>query len=262
MWNRYGMGIAALGIGLTASLVSYDVAYAARSRDYTPKEMRAVLAGLGYDVKPGDNLTDKEVVAAVRQFQQGYKIQVDGLAGPQTQDMAAELMKILQASLNLVLELKPPLPRNQFYTSEVEAAVRQYQQKAGLPVTGIASLPMRQKLDLEAENLVKTKFPRTRTTPTPSPSPTPSPTPQAKPSPSPSPTPSAAPRTTSPSPARRPRIRVSPSPAATPQTSPSPLPTATPQTSPSPLPTAAPQTQPSPSGLPIPETAPSPLPMP
>lgn len=247
MWNRYGMGIAALGIGLTASLVSYEVAYAARSRDYTSKEMRAVLVGLGYDVKPGDNLKDKEVVAAIRQFQQGYKIQVDGLAGPQTQDMAAEVMKILQANLNLVLDLKPPLPRNQFYSSEVEAAVKQYQQKANLPVTGIASLAVRQKLDLEAENLVKTKFPRTRTTPTPSPSPTPSTAPRATPSPSPSPTPSVAPRTTpAPSPLRRPRIRVSPSPVTAPQTAPSPLPTAVPQTIITPSPDAMPQTAPSP----------------
>lgn len=251
MWNRYGIGVAALGIGLTASLMSYEVAYAARSRDYTPREMRAVLTGLGYDVKPGDNLTDKEVVAAIRQFQQGYKLQVDGLAGPQTQDMAADLMKILQASLNLVLELKPALPRNQFYTSEVEAAVKQYQQKAGLPVTGIASLPMRQKLDLEAENLVKTKFPRTRTTPAPSPSPTPSPSPQAKPSPSPSPTASPSPQVKpSPSPARRPRIRVNPSPAPSPQTSPSPVPTAAPQT--------APQITPSPSPVPSPEATTAP----
>lgn len=40
MWNRYGMAFTAIGLGLTASLVSYDVVQAARVRNYTPREMR------------------------------------------------------------------------------------------------------------------------------------------------------------------------------------------------------------------------------
>ena len=246
MWNRYSMGIAAISLGLTASLVSYEVAYAARARDYTPRELRAVLNGFGYNVPVGDTLTDQVTINAIREFQRGYKLPVDGVAGGQTQDLMADLVVILQASLNLVVKPNPRLPRTQFYGPLTEAVVRQYQQQSGLPVTGIATLALRQKLDKEAEDLVLRQFgpskpvstPRSRPSAAPSatPSPTPSPTPSATPSPTSSPTPSptppspqVAPRST---PAPVPRVTPTPIPAPVPRVAPTPLPSPTQRTSP------------------------------
>jgi len=245
MWNRYGMAITAISLGLTASLVSYDVVQAARVRNYTPREMRAVLNGFGYNVPVSDApLTDTATLNAVRQFQKYYKLQVDGIAGPQTQDLMAQLMMILHANLNLVVKPNPALARSQYYGSATEAVVRQYQEKAGFPVTGIATQPVRQKLDDEATILLNNQ-----STPTPSPAPTPAPRPRATPSPSPSPSP--VPRNTT-TPAPRPTLTPTPLPRTTPTT---PLPRTTPIT---PLPRITPTT-PLPSPL---QTTPRALPSP
>lgn len=253
MWNRYSMAITAISLGLTASLVSYDVVHAARVRNYTPREARAVLNGFGYNVAVSDApLTDTATINAVREFQKGYKLTVDGIAGPQTQDLMAELMIILHANLNLVVKPTPPLPRSQYYGSATEAVVKQYQQKAGLPVTGIANLPTRKQLDDEATRLLNNQ-----STPTPSPAPAPAPRPRATPSPSPSPSP--APRNIT-TPAPRPTLAPVPLPRTTPTT---PLPRTTPvpsplQTTPRALPSPTPL--PSPGGLstPTPRITPSP----
>lgn len=243
MWNRYGMAITAISLGLTASLVSYDVVHAARIRNYTPREARAVLNGFGYNVTISDApLTDTATMTAVRAFQKGYKLQIDGIAGPQTQDYMADLMMILQANLNLVVKPNPPLPRSQYYGSATEAVVKQYQEKAGLPVTGIASLAVRQKLDDEATRILNNQ-----STPTPSPAPTPAPRPRATPSPSP------VPRNTT-TPAPRPTLTPVPLPRTTPTT---PLPRTTPV--PSPLQTT-PRALPSPTPLPSPGGVSTPTP--
>jgi peptidoglycan hydrolase-like protein with peptidoglycan-binding domain len=246
MWNRYGMAITAISLGLTASLVSYDMVHAARIRNYTPREMRAVLNGFGYNVPVSDAaLTDTATMTAVREFQKGYKLSVDGIAGPQTQDLMAELMMILQANLNLVVKPTPPLPRSQYYGSATEAVVKQYQEKAGLPVTGIANLPTRQKLDDEATRLLNNQ-----STPTPSPAPTPAPRPRATPSPSP------VPRNTT-TPAPRPTLTPTP----LPRTTPAPLPRTTPapsplQTTPRALPSPTPLRSPGGASTPTPRTTP------
>lgn len=225
MWNRYVMPIAAISIGLAATLVSYEFAYAGRSRNYTPRELRSVLRGFGYNVTLGDTLTDKEAIAAIRQFQQGYKIQVDGTAGSQTQDLAATLVQILQANLNLVLKPSPALPRTQFYGPLTEAAVRRYQQQAGLPVTGIATLQVRQRLDGDAERILNNQSPAPSAVPAPAaPSPSiflsPSPSPQMM-TPSPSPSPSPQMMTPSPSPSPSPQMMTpAPSPSPSPQRTP------------------------------------------
>jgi peptidoglycan hydrolase-like protein with peptidoglycan-binding domain len=246
MWNRYGMAITAISLGLTASLVSYDMVHAARIRNYTPREMRAVLNGFGYNVPVSDAaLTDTATMTAVREFQKGYKLSVDGIAGPQTQDLMAELMMILQANLNLVVKPTPPLPRSHYYGSATEAVVKQYQEKAGLPVTGIANLPTRQKLDDEATRLLNNQ-----STPTPSPAPTPAPRPRATPSPSP------VPRNTT-TPAPRPTLTPTP----LPRTTPAPLPRTTPapsplQTTPRALPSPTPLRSPGGASTPTPRTTP------
>jgi len=248
MWNRYGMAITAISLGLTANLVSYDVVHAARVRNYTPREMRSALMGFGYNVTVGDApLTDAATLEAVRQFQRYYKLQVDGIAGPQTQDLMAELMMILHANLNLVVKPNPPLARSQYYSSATEAVVRQYQEKAGFPVTGIATQPVRQKLDDEATILLNNQ-----STPTPTPATTPAPRPRATPTPAPTPTPAATPA---------PRPRATPSPSPSPTISPVPLPS--PAVTPAPRPTLAPTPLPSPGGTsaPAPRATPAPSPL-
>lgn len=209
MWNRSYMAIAAISVGLTASLVSSEVAYAARSRNYTPAEFRAVLRGFGYNVTIGNTLTDPPTVAAIREFQRGYKITADGIAGPQTQDLAANLVSILQANLNLVVKPSPGLPKTQFYGSLTEAAVGQYQKQSNLAVTGIANLQLRQRIDREAEAILNNKAPAGSTPRQSAPQPSPSPEPS---------TPSTAP---APEPSTNPSTQPSPSPQASPSPSPS-----------------------------------------
>lgn len=203
MWNRYGVPIAIIGVGFAASVVTSEVSLAVRSRDYTPREFRSVLRGFGYNVTPGNTLRDEETRAAIRQFQQGYKLQVDGIAGPNTQNLAADLVRILKSNLNLVLKPSPGLPNTQLYDERTEAAIRRFQEQYELPVTGIASLAVRQRLDQEARRILGKPV----NTPTPTPSPTPqtapqtippSPSPSPAPSPVPSPSPSPSPGTTAP----------------------------------------------------------------
>ena len=243
MWNRYVMPITAISIGLAASLVSYEFASAGRSRNYTPRELRSVLRGFGYNVTLGDTLTDQATIAAIRQFQQGYKIQVDGAAGSQTQELAATLVQILQANLNLVLKPSPALPRTQFYGPLTEAAVRRYQQQAGLPVTGIATLQVRQRLDGDAERILNNQSPAPSAVPAPAaPSPSLSPSPQMM-TPSPSPSPSPQMMTPSPSPSPSPQMMTpAPSPAPSPQMmTPAPSPSPSPQRTPFRPPNAPPR---------------------
>jgi peptidoglycan hydrolase-like protein with peptidoglycan-binding domain len=251
MWIRYGMPIAAISIGLAASVVSYEVSYAARSRDYTPSEFRSVLRGFGYNVTPGNTLKDQETLAAIRAFQQGYKLQVDGIAGPVTQNLGADLVRILKSNLNLVLKPSPVLRPTQFYDSQTEAAVRRFQEQVNLPVTGIASLEVRQRLDQEARKILGKPADTPAPAPAAAPSSTPTPAPAATPSPAPAPTPS-------PSPAPSPRPTPSPTPAPSPSPSPSPRPTPSPSPAPSPSPRSTPSPTPAPSPSPAPTPSPSP----
>jgi len=217
-----------------------------QKQQYTPEQMRRILRGLGYKIEVSkEPLTDEESKKAITEFQQGYKLGVDGLLGDQTQDYAFGIIKILQSNLNLVLELNPPLRSNGVYGPRTEAAVKEFQKKFQITETGIADLPTRQKLDEEARKLLK----KPADTVAPPKKPTTKPTPSKKPRPTTSPSPEATP-TTSPSPEATPT--TSPSPEATPTTSPSPE--ATPTTSPSPE--ATPTTSPSPEATPT--TSPSP----
>ncbi len=233
MWARYGMPIAAISLGLAASLVSYEVAFAVRSRDYTPREFRAMLRGFGYNVTPGNTLRDQETIAAIRQFQQGYRLEVDGIAGPITQNLSADLVRILKNNLNLVVKPSPGLSSSQFYDAQTEAAVRRFQQQFNLQATGIATLADRQRLDLEARRILG----KPTQTPSPAPSPTSSPSPATSPTPSPSPSPTRPPAAPlSPSPTPSPSPTGSPAAPLSPSPTPSPSPSPTPSPSPSPTP--------------------------
>lgn len=210
MWCGFGKSSVTIATAclVTASILVVDTAFAART--YTPQQFRAVLRGLGYNIKVSSApLTDAETKKAIQAFQTGYKIQpADGIAGAKTQDFAARIVDILQGNLNLVVKPNPPLPRNQYYGPQTEAAVRQYQKKLGLTETGIADLALRQRLDKDARDILN----KPTLEPTAEPSPTPTPT--AKPTSTSKPTPTAKP-----SPTKKP--------TSTPRTSPTPTPTTT-----------------------------------
>ncbi|QIR37632.1 peptidoglycan-binding protein [Tolypothrix sp. PCC 7910] len=221
MWCGFGKSSVTIVTAclITASVVSASTSFAARQRNYTPQQFRAVLHGLGYKITVNNSpLTDNEAKQAIREFQKGYKLGIDGIAGPKTQDWAAQIIQILQANLNAVVKPKTPLPRDQFYGPQTEAAVKEAQKQFQLQETGIADLAFRQRLNTEAKNASGK----------PAPSPTASPT--AKPTTSPTTKPTTSPTT-----------KPTTSPTAKPTTSPSPTPTSTATPTPTPTSTATPK---------------------
>ena len=196
MWC--GLNKSRVTIALTcivaASVVSSDMTFAARQRNYKPDEFRSVLRGLGYNVKvTKDPLTDEETKKAITEFQTGYKLKVDGKAGPQTQDQAAMIVQILQANLNTVLKPKTLLPRDQFYSPQLEELVKEYQKKHQLSETGIADLQLRQKINEEVKTIITKPVTKPEPTVTPTAKPTAKPTvkPTVKPTATATPTPTA-----------------------------------------------------------------------
>ncbi|WP_071188250.1 peptidoglycan-binding protein [Trichormus sp. NMC-1] len=157
MWCDLGKSKATIAVicVLTVSTVISGTAFAVLQRNYKPQEFRAVLRGLGYKVKvTNDSLTDEETKKAISEFQKGYKLNVDGKAGPQTQAFAANIVQILQGNLNAVLKPNPLLTRDQFYSTRLEELVKEYQKKNQLTETGIADLALRQKLNEEAKTVI------------------------------------------------------------------------------------------------------------
>ncbi|MEO1377666.1 MAG: peptidoglycan-binding domain-containing protein, partial [Cyanobacteria bacterium J06635_10] len=67
---------------IAGSVTVSSAVLAVRQRNYTPREFRSVLYGLGYEVGVSDGpLSDAQTRKAIREFQRGYKIGVDGIAG-------------------------------------------------------------------------------------------------------------------------------------------------------------------------------------
>lgn len=230
MWCEFSnknISIAAACIIVSGATISSTV-FAARQRNYTPREFRSVLYGLGYNVKVSDApMTDAETKKAIREFQRGYKIGVDGIAGPNTQDLAAEIVKNLKNNLNLVANPEPELTINQFYGPRTQEAVKKYQGQIEVQETGIADLALRQKLNQQAKEEPEEPTPAATpgATPTPDPTPSPTATPEVTPTPViPTPTPT-------PTPIESPEINPTPTPEATP----TPSPTATPEVTPTPV---------------------------
>lgn len=121
-------------------------ARAQRSRDYTPSQFVSVLNGLGYPVKLTDTLDAPNVQQAIRDFQLQYQLPVSGTMTPASQDKAADVVRVLQQSLNRSLQPVTTLPGNQYYGSQTESFIKVFQKRHRLPVTGIATRETRQKL--------------------------------------------------------------------------------------------------------------------
>lgn len=197
MWCRWEIVLTAACI----TLVSYESVIAAPVVNYQPRELRSALIGLGYDIPAtGEKLTDEATRQAIRNLQKRYKLKVDGIVGDRTRDLLATLVSNLQGSLNLVVKSDPPLPGNQYYGAQTKAAVQTFQKQFKLPITGIANVEIRARLDQEAKRILG-KVPT-------SPSPSVSPAPIVSPSPTVSPTDSPA-RSLSPTP-------ITPSPSFSP----------------------------------------------
>lgn len=172
MWARLGTTLILISLSLTAGMASAQEAPSCElrqldaelivnlNRNYSPAEFRQLLRGFGYNVKFGDILFDRATKQEIRAFQEGYKIEVDGTANQQTQELAADLLTNLHASLNLVIKPDPLLPRNQFYGPRTEAAIRRFQKQYGFEETGIATLPVRLKIDTEAKKVLCTLYPQ------------------------------------------------------------------------------------------------------
>ncbi|MCJ8280740.1 MAG: peptidoglycan-binding protein, partial [Rivularia sp. ALOHA_DT_140] len=193
MWCEFSnknIKIAAACIIVSGVAVSSTV-FAARQRNYTPREFRSVLYGLGYNVKvSNDPLTDAQTRKAIREFQRGYKIGIDGIAGPNTQNLAAEIVKSLKYNLNLVANPDSKLTVNQFYGPKTQEVVKTYQEQLQVEQSGIADLALRQRLNQQAKENPGQPSPGETPAPTPSPTATPEVTPTPViPDPTPTPTP-------------------------------------------------------------------------
>jgi peptidoglycan hydrolase-like protein with peptidoglycan-binding domain len=131
--------------------------------DYTNAQLRSILNGHGFGYAPEPDpsfpissfngpLTDKVTVDAIKAFQTYFQLQVDGIAGPITRGKAAQVMRVLQANLNLVV--KANIPANQpFYGPKTVAAVKEFQRRYGYPANGVATLPVRQHLNTLARQM-------------------------------------------------------------------------------------------------------------
>mgnify|MGYP002777114043 CR=1 FL=1 len=171
MWNGK---FASLLIGSAAAIAIVHPAWAARTQDYTIAQFVSVLNGLGYAVPLNAPPTDPRVQQAIRDFQVQYRLPVDGTLNLPTQDRAAGVIKALQTQLNKVVKPSPQLPGTQFYGKQTEAAVRQFQQQNNLPVTGIATIETRQRLEAIFNDAVPRtdgSSPPVTSNPTPAPNP-------------------------------------------------------------------------------------------
>ncbi|MBD2020390.1 peptidoglycan-binding protein [Leptolyngbya sp. FACHB-36] len=105
--------------------------------------------------------------AAIYQFQVDNKLAATGEDGPALQDKVEQSVRILQNNLKIVLGR--PLPITGRYRFETLSAVKDYQRSRRFPITGIATRPVRERLDLDARNIVGNPNPPNPNPPNPNP---------------------------------------------------------------------------------------------
>ena len=112
------------------------------------------------------NSIDAYTRSAIYQFQVDSNIAATGNDGSDLRARVEEAVKIVQNNLKIVTGRNLPITgKFLFQTIDV---VKVFQQNRGLPITGIATRPVRRLLDEDARQIIGKP-------PTPSPSPTPTP---------------------------------------------------------------------------------------
>src|SRR5699024_2546879 len=134
-------------------------------------QLKKDLNVLGFsNFKNPNNLFGVQTEQAVKDFQKFYKLSVDGVAGPATQNKLKEMVdspfqsgKSHLESINIKVYLtilgyanfKTP---NELYGSQTKNAVMKFQKAFKLPDSGIADQDTRKKLKAEAKKKVNTNF--------------------------------------------------------------------------------------------------------
>jgi peptidoglycan hydrolase-like protein with peptidoglycan-binding domain len=126
---------------------------------YTLSQFKVILNGLGYNLGPTGisgnygNILDCYTQAAIQEFQAHYRLPTTGEVDRTTQEKARQLVRNLQHSLNLAIDAQ--LPLNEFYGPRTTRAVQLFQYQQGLPMTGIAGLTVRRKIETAAKQQLR-----------------------------------------------------------------------------------------------------------
>jgi peptidoglycan hydrolase-like protein with peptidoglycan-binding domain len=139
----------------TASVVM--VASPSRAGDYSPEAFVEVLHGLGYPVALGDSINADRVRQSILDLQIQAMLPATGQLNDATERYAADGVGLIQRQLNDILG--SGLPGSPFYRELTTGAIVKFQQRYGLPVTGIADIATRQELQRAVLDLSRTAPP-------------------------------------------------------------------------------------------------------
>jgi peptidoglycan hydrolase-like protein with peptidoglycan-binding domain len=114
-------------------------------RIYTEAELQQILAGLGYDIDPQKFTSSPSATIAIQDFQQRYNLPITGIADQRTQETIRRIMRVLQANLRNVTDRN--LAVTEFYDRQTREAVIKFQQQYDLRPDGIATVPVRRRID-------------------------------------------------------------------------------------------------------------------
>ncbi|MGG6268741.1 peptidoglycan-binding protein [Leptolyngbya sp. AN03gr2] len=115
---------------------------------YTEPEIKAILTGFGYDINSQAPLSDPPTVRAIRELQRNYGLSETGAIDRATEEKFSSVMRNLRNNLRVILRSNFAIA--QYYDAATQAAVRQFQARNGLRVTGIADLSVRSRIDAAA----------------------------------------------------------------------------------------------------------------